>query len=142
MSGESKDGEWMHHELFRIRKMIANSDKTNVYHLEHSKEKYGDGSEYKGYDSWIDYWEKESGKKLGTMVKCPCCGEEMPVTDIVGSHVIDEDKKIYVTPTCDKCNSRAINDKEFRNHKFSVRKDHLVLFDYSSLKKLRISKEK
>lgn len=129
----------MHHELIRIREIEAENNKINVSHLEHSKEKYGDGSEYEGYNSWIDFWKKKSRKNLEDIVKCPCCGGEM--TDIVGSHVIDDDNEIYVTPTCNKCNSKAINDEEFRNRKFLVREDRLALFDYSIMKKKRIPKE-
>ena len=141
MSKKLDDIKDIRRQIDWIREIKAENNKINVSHLEHSKEKYGDGNEYEGYNSWIDFWKKNSRKNLEDIVKCPCCGREMSVTNIVGSHVIADDDEIYVTPTCDKCNSRAINDEEFRSRKFLVREDRLVLFVYSIMKEIRIPKE-
>lgn len=112
----------------------------SVTHVENSFEKYGNGNEYNGFDSWIDFCEKRStdGKRISAISKCPCCGEPMIHPD--GAHVQDSSGNIYVTPVCSKCNGTAAQDVNFRKRQFQVKYKHLVPFNYDELKKLRHSK--
>lgn len=57
-----------------------------------------------GYTSWLDYWEKTTGKKA---TKCGACGK---TTNLVGAHVkkvYGSDDHYYITPLCSGCNQRT-----------------------------------
>ncbi len=105
-----------------------------------SYKNYGDGSEYKGYDSWIDYWQKKSPNRglLNTIKCCPCCGN--PMNNPVGGHVQDAYGTKYITPICNSCNSSAANNENYRKETFRVKYKYLVEFDYDELRPLRRSK--
>jgi len=62
----------------------------------------------KGYDSWLDYWEQQTGliakecHKLG----CRITGRD----NLVGAHVIKADsvdRHYYIVPLCKGCNNRT-----------------------------------
>jgi len=59
----------------------------------------------KGFSSWLDYWEQETGSKATECHACDCNNKQ----DLVGAHVIkvgSSDKCRYIVPLCKKCNSR------------------------------------
>ncbi len=61
-----------------------------------------------GYDSWIDYWRKKSGK-AGLVCYATNCSE--PAVD--GAHVQikdSDDSSWYITPLCHKCNCQFGKD--------------------------------
>jgi hypothetical protein len=58
-----------------------------------------------GYTSWLDYWEKKSGKSVSI-----CGAENCSKRNLVGAHVqkvYGTDKKYYITPLCSSCNQRT-----------------------------------
>ena len=58
-----------------------------------------------GYDSWLDYWEKYTGKKISYCSVTTCSR-----SDIVGAHVQkanSTDEKYYIVPICKGCNQRT-----------------------------------
>jgi hypothetical protein len=58
------------------------------------------------YDSWLDYWEKKTGKKASTCGATDCSTTK----GIVGGHVVmvgSTDTTHYITPLCRPCNNRA-----------------------------------
>lgn len=58
-----------------------------------------------GYSSWLDYWEKKSGKTVSICGASGCSNK-----DLVGAHVQkanSTDKKYYITPICHSCNQRT-----------------------------------
>lgn len=60
----------------------------------------------KGYDSWLDYWEKQTGLSA---LKCGTWGC-MSFHGLVGAHVQkanSTDKRYYITPLCRNCNNRV-----------------------------------
>ncbi len=62
----------------------------------------------KGCSSWLDYWEKQTGKKATRCGAINCKSNEQ----LFGAHVIkvnSSDKKYYITPLCPKCNKRTDN---------------------------------
>ncbi len=65
-----------------------------------------------GYDSWLDYWEQNSGIYLdkNTLYKCPACGKSFYRKNFDGCHVQKAnsiDRKWYIMPLCDSCNHRT-----------------------------------
>ena len=59
----------------------------------------------KGYNSWLDYWEKQTGRKA---LKCGA-SDCVSYLDLVGAHVQkanSTDKSYYITPLCRRCNNR------------------------------------
>lgn len=59
----------------------------------------------KGYDSWLDYWEKQSHQRVTYCGTAGCLGK-----DLVGAHVQkaeSSDKSWYITPLCKSCNQRT-----------------------------------
>lgn len=61
-----------------------------------------------GYSSWLEYWEKQTGKST-TICGASGCSNK----NLVGAHVIkanSTDKSYYITPLCSSCNQR---DDEF-----------------------------
>ena len=126
-----------------IDKIVAEEIGEQEYYVTHIKDsikKYGNGNEYEGFDSWIEFWEKRNSehKKVKTIGKCPCCGEPMLEPD--GAHVKDDSDNIYITPTCSKCNGASAQDEKFRALPFKVKFKYLVPFNYNELKKLRHAK--
>jgi len=68
----------------------------------------------KGYDSWLDFWEKKTGNKAKDCHKRVCHNN----TDLVGAHVKLGDKndlKRYIVPLCRGCNVYH------KTHQFLVR---------------------
>ena len=72
------------------------------------------------YDSWLNYWEQNSGIILdkNTLYKCPACGKGFYRTNFDGCHVQkanSTDQKWYIMPLCDSCNHRTdtpdVNEK-------------------------------
>ena len=62
----------------------------------------------RGYNSWLEYWEKQTGQR-----KFTCGAAGCRKTDLVGAHVqkVDsQDKKWYIVPLCKSCNKK---DKPF-----------------------------
>lgn len=62
-----------------------------------------------GYDSWLDYWEKNFGWSFDPTkyYKCPSCGRLFLRKKFDGCHVqkVDStDQKWYIIPLCDSCN--------------------------------------
>lgn len=58
-----------------------------------------------GYDSWLDYWEKQTGKTVSICGVRGCSD-----SDLVGGHVMkvnSTDKHYYITPICRSCNTRT-----------------------------------
>lgn len=60
------------------------------------------------YSSWLDFWEKKTGKKAGECGHCTSKAE-------VGAHVQKadgNDKSWYIVPLCQKCNKK-VSSEEF-----------------------------
>lgn len=58
-----------------------------------------------GYSSWLEYWEKQTGKKESICGAVGCSN-----TDFVGAHVLkanSTDGHYYITPLCRSCNQRT-----------------------------------
>lgn len=92
---------------------------TVVKHLpDSSKFHYKNGT-------WKDYWRSmKNGRKFPTSKQCDCCFRE--TDELVGCHVIDEKKRVYIYPACKSCNSEVIGkENEFP---FYAKKDWLVPF--------------
>ena len=56
------------------------------------------------YSSWLEYWE--SHKKFSLFCSCKDCNNLAEV----GGHVqkiYQNDKKLYIVPLCQKCNSKT-----------------------------------
>ena len=59
----------------------------------------------RGYRSWLEYWEANTGKKA-----YHCGASECSMTDIVGAHVqkaYSTDQHWYITPLCKSCNGSS-----------------------------------
>jgi len=57
-----------------------------------------------GYDSWLEYWEKQTGEKKSVCGALNCSNR-----DLVGAHVQkanSTDEDYYITPLCRSCNQR------------------------------------
>lgn len=59
--------------------------------------------------SWKDYWESESSKPFPQQSHCDCCFRDNGI-ELVGCHVIDKDKNVYIYPVCQSCNILIIID--------------------------------
>jgi uncharacterized protein YmfQ (DUF2313 family) len=58
-----------------------------------------------GYNSWLDYWEKQTGVSKSVCGVTGCSNK-----DLVGAHVQkagSTDKSYYITPICRACNQRV-----------------------------------
>lgn len=60
------------------------------------------------YDSWLDYWEEQSGKTAWrcSAIDCHLNGRD----NLVGAHVqkvYGTDKSWYIVPLCRGCNNRT-----------------------------------
>lgn len=74
--------------------------------------------------SWKGYWENKMKAPFPNLSKCDCCFREP--NELVGCHVIDEKKRVYIYPACKSCNSEVIGrENEFP---FYAKKDWLVPF--------------
>ena len=61
-----------------------------------------------GYDSWLDYWEKNSGKTAWRCSATDC--HMIGRWNLVGAHVqkvYGTDKNWYIVPICVDCNNRT-----------------------------------
>lgn len=66
----------------------------------------------KGYDSWLEYWEKQTKSS-----KSICGVSDCSNTDLVGAHVQkanSSDENYYITPICNSCNTGRTD--EFNVH--------------------------
>jgi hypothetical protein len=72
-----------------------------------NKKKPGDKFPPYGYVSWLDFWEKKSGKKAEDCLVMSCKGNADE-----GGHVIKpgEEEKEYILPLCHKHYSLSEND--------------------------------
>lgn len=66
------------------------------------------------YNSWIEYWEDNSGNRLNifTEYNCPAgdCNKTCYRADLEGSHVqkvFDNTNAMYIVPLCSSCNHRT-----------------------------------
>lgn len=60
---------------------------------------------------WKDHQNKNSQINLNdkTFV-CPSCGRRVNTEELHGAHVVKlNGKKLYITPTCDSCNTSKTN---------------------------------
>lgn len=61
-----------------------------------------------GYDSWLDYWEKNSGRTAWRCSATDC--HKLGRWNLVGAHVrlVDGfDNRLYIVPLCIACNNRT-----------------------------------
>ncbi|OUO56765.1 hypothetical protein B5F78_08845 [Bacteroides sp. An279] len=61
-----------------------------------------------GYDTWLEYWEKKSGKTAWRCSATDC--HKIGRTNLVGAHVkkvYGGDNHSYIVPLCRKCNMRT-----------------------------------
>jgi len=72
-----------------------------------------------GYDSWINYWEKNTKKKAAVCEK-EGCGK---TNNIVGGHVYKQgdNENIYLVPIC------HVHNSDDNNHYYNVPSDKLLL---------------
>ena len=75
-----------------------------VYHKSNTTD---DNANNYGYESWIEYWIKNSDILLPK--KCPFCKEKFTEGNkAVGAHVrCTKDWKTYIVPCCNDCNTKA-----------------------------------
>ena len=81
----------------------------------------------KGYDSWIDYWERNSGKTSSVCEKEGCA----KTNDIVGGHVYKQgdDENIYLIPIC-----HVHNSDDYETY-YNVPSDKLLLVPKKDLER-------
>lgn len=63
-------------------------------------------SEPKGYTSWLEYWETQTGLKASECFAKDCYSRNY----LVGAHVqkvFSYDKTWYIIPLCSSCNQRT-----------------------------------
>lgn len=58
-----------------------------------------------GYDSWLDYWEKQTDRKAHYCAATDCYHSD----NLVGAHVrkIFGDNSVFIVPLCSSCNQRT-----------------------------------
>lgn len=58
-----------------------------------------------GYNSWLDYWEKQTGRKAYYCAATDCYNSK----NLVGAHVrkVYGDNSVYIVPLCQSCNQRT-----------------------------------
>ena len=58
-----------------------------------------------GESSWLEYWEKHTGKKADHCGATDCSSK----TGLVGAHVqkVYGGNELYITPLCSSCNNRT-----------------------------------
>lgn len=78
-----------------------------------------------GYESWINYWERKTGK-TATICEKDGCGK---TNDIVGGHVYKEDdnENIYLVPIC-----HVHNSDDYDNY-YNVPSDKLLFVPQKDL---------
>lgn len=114
---------WCHNEqqidaIISINFSKEKEGYTVVKHLpDSSKFLYRNGS-------WKDYWENEMNAPFPKLSKCDCCFRKPK--ELVGCHVIDEKKQVYIYPACKSCNSEVIGHEN--DLPFYAKKDWLVPF--------------
>lgn len=62
-----------------------------------------------GYSSWLDFWEKKTGKKAS---ECGRSGCAKKATD--GAHVQkadSDDRRWYIVPLCHECNMKPSSEE-------------------------------
>lgn len=62
-----------------------------------------------GYSSWLDYWEKVTGRRA-TRCSAIDCHQSRSLCTLVGAHVIkvgSSDRHYYIVPLCSGCNKRT-----------------------------------
>ena len=62
----------------------------------------------KGYTSWLQYWERQTGKKAFFCSALYCKN-----SNLAGAHVqkaYSTDKKWYIIPLCISCNGKSSKD--------------------------------
>ena len=73
----------------------------------------------------------EKKTKRSSLDKCPCCGENVSNNSDelywVGSHVEDKERNTYITPTCNRCNSKYKEGKADEKW-FYVTEHHLCQY--------------
>lgn len=71
-----------------------------------------DNSVPSGYSSWLDFWEKKTGRKADKCSNTECYSKAS-----VGAHVIklDGTKEWYIVSLCDNCNNYHNEDDFFVN---------------------------
>lgn len=76
--------------------------------------------------NWIEYWEENNCQKykVSSLVSYPCPSCLMMKKDLVGGHVVSEDKT-YITPVCRECNSKYKKGNA-REHAFYVKEEYMV----------------
>lgn len=60
-----------------------------------------------GYDSWLDFWEKKSGKKAKECAHCSNGAQ-------VGAHVQkadSNDRSWHIVPLCCRCNCKSSSEE-------------------------------
>lgn len=88
-----------------------------------------------GNKNWFEYWKKNRLDENLNIIDfsqyaswtCECCGQDVPVAEMVGAHVHIEDNpdELYIYPTCRTCNS-TYTDVNADNIVFSVPTIELV----------------
>ena len=59
-----------------------------------------------GYNSWLDYWEKQTGTTAYRCSATDC--HKLGRSNLVGAHVQKvNDKHWYIVPLCSACNNRT-----------------------------------
>lgn len=126
----SKEGEQMRELINTVKK--ATETKVLVKHMEDSSQY--DSKDY-GWESWKAFWAERTNNEVPQMdYYCPSCKEYKD--DIDGGHVV-YNNKMYITPVCHTCNSRASKNIEFRETPFEIQFNKLVLFNPNELKNMR-----
>ena len=54
-----------------------------------------------GYSSWLDYWEKKTGRKSGLCHERSCLGR---ATDGAHVQIVNDGDEWYIVPLCHPCN--------------------------------------
>lgn len=76
------------------------------------------------YDSWLDYWEKNTSNTVQDFFTCPSCNKTKQIKVLndkgemvdgaVGGHVENQNGESFICPICKKCNDGKGNTPAFR----------------------------
>lgn len=82
--------------IVKVKNLLGTSDNSAPY----------------GYSSWLDFWEKSTGRKANK-----CANIDCNLKATVGAHVIKTSgtKEWYIVPLCDGCNNYHNEDGFFVN---------------------------